>query len=85
MITIATHAASRFGDRVHQLAEVGHPPARPREVAVDRIGQRRNAEDDRGEQIAVGRLVEQRDHQHRHQQDPQQREDVGQVDREHRP
>ena len=37
-----------------------------------------------GERVAVGRLAEQRDHDHRHRQDAQQGEDVGHVEREHR-
>ena len=71
------------GDRVHQLAERGHPVARPSEVAVDRIGQRRDREHDRGQEVATAGLVEQRDHQHRHQQDADDREYVWQVQRDH--
>ena len=86
MITIATHAASRcsetsatsaaidqqlVGERVHQLAEGRDRVARACEVAVDEVGQRGEREDDRGEHVAAVGVAEQRDDQHRHEQDPQ--------------
>ena len=100
MITIATHAAQpvqrherdQRGDdqqlvreRVHQLAERRHRVARAREVAVDEVRQRGEREHDRREHVAVARVAEQRHDQHRHEHDPQHRQHVGEVQREHAP
>ena len=55
------------GERVHQLAEGRDRVARAREVAVDEVGRRGQREDDRGEDVAVVGVAEQRDHDHGHQ------------------
>ena len=72
------------GDRVHQLAECRHRVARARQPPVDRVGQRRHREHDRGEQVSAAGLLEQRDDQHRHEQDPHDRQQIRDVQRDHR-
>jgi hypothetical protein len=97
MITIATHASRRpsdtsaisaatirlVGDRVHELAERRDRVPRPRQIAVDRVGDRRDREHDRREQVTAAGLVEQRDDQHRHQQDAHDRQEIREIQRNH--
>ena len=98
MITIATHAASRCSETSEisaatisslsasgsiSLPNVVIESARAREVAVDEVGQRGQREDDRRQHVAGRRVAEQRHHQHRDEHDPQHRQQVGQVQREH--
>ena len=92
MITIATQAASRSSETseisaatISSLSASGSisfpnvvtcSPAAG-DVAVEPVGQRGQREHDRRDHVPVRRLVEQRDDDHRHRDDPQHGEDVG--------
>ena len=98
MITIATHASTRsrltqreqrggdqqlVGDRVHHLAERGHRLARARDVAVEPVRQRGDHEHEGRDLQSPSASRPAARPEHRHEQDPQQRQDVGHVEREH--
>ena len=70
-------------ERVHQLAERRDFFARAREVTVREVGRGGDGEDDGGEDVPIRRLPEQRDDQDRHEQDPDNRQEVGPVQRRH--
>ena len=95
MITMATHASRRSSETsessapmISSLSATGSislpnvvtPPASAR-GSRRRVGERGDGEDDRRQHVAVGRLVEQRDDEHRHQEDAQHRQHVGRVHR----
>jgi hypothetical protein len=56
-----------------------------RERAIDRVREGGDREHDRREQVAVTGLLEQRHDEHRHEQDPNHREQVRDVERNHVP
>ena len=72
------------GERVHELAERGDRVPRAGQIAVDEIGERREREHDRGDDVAVGRVAEQSDDERGHEHDPQHRQHVGEVQGKHR-
>ena len=70
------------GDRVGDLAEVGDQPAPPGELAVEPVGQRRDAEDHgrRDPPAALAAVVVQQQHREdRHEQEPHEGQRVGDV------
>ena len=92
MMTIATHAARRCSETSEisaatirslsasgsiSLPKVVIEPARPRESAVDEVGQRGQREHHRSEYVAGRCVPEQGDHEHRHEHDPQHRQHIG--------
>ena len=63
--------------RVEQRADRRDVVPGARQVAVQRVGRRRDREDDHGKGIAAGHGAQQRDHEHRDQQDAEERDPVG--------
>jgi hypothetical protein len=99
MITIATQAETRLswtsetsaavtsslsGQRVHQLAERRGALAPAGDPAVQGVRDRRQDEHHGREGVPAARLLQQRGHEDRDQQDAQDREDVRQIELEHR-